>query len=464
MKTKSFNLFINCLYPIADFCAVFLAMIGSYQLYRFLDIGKQVSYTNQEQITACLIGALIAVAILQLFGAYKHESSLLNVDEIKSVSKGITACYLLFALILYFATIYLSRYTLALSYVISLVLLVSQRTLLYHLLPITAKFAGLNQKILIYGAGELGQALFRNIVNSPKRGITPVGFIDDDKDKLGQECSQSGFSCTKGIAVLGTGNDLLQLKEQYDVDEIWVAISNVDNAVLLQILNSIKKTGVKACFIPNLYKVFVHNLSITTIGDLPLVEEVGEKQSAYLIFKKYFDFAAACAFILLSWPLFFLVMLLIKLDSKGRAIFKHERVGKNGQRFQVYKFRTMYMETDPSAPSPKSHDDPRITRVGHFLRRTSLDELPQVFNILKGEMSLVGPRPEMPFIVESYNDLQRERLKLTPGLTGMWQLSGDRQKAIHENMDYDLYYIRHVSFFLDIAILIETFIFAFRGI
>ena len=464
MKTKSFNLFINLLYPIADFCAVFFAMIGSYRLYRFLNIGKQVSYTNQEQVTACLIGALIAVAILQLFGAYKHESSLLNVDEIKSVSKGITVCYLLFALILYFATIYLSRYTLVLSYIISLILLVSLRTLLYHLLPITAKFAGLNQKILIYGAGELGQALFRNIVNSPKRGITPVGFIDDDESKLGQECSQSGFSCTKGIAVLGTGSDLVQLKDQYGVDEVWVAISNVDNAVLLQILNSIKKTGVKACFIPNLYKVFVHNLSITTIGDLPLVEEVGEKQSAYLVFKKYFDFIVAFTFILIFWPLFLLIMLLIKLDSKGKTIFKHERVGKNGKVFQVYKFRTMHMETDPLAPSPKSHDDPRITRVGRFLRRTSLDELPQVFNILKGDMSLVGPRPEMPFIVDSYNEVQRERLKLTPGLTGMWQLSGDRQKAIHENMDYDLYYIRHVSFFLDIAILIETFIFAFRGI
>jgi lipopolysaccharide/colanic/teichoic acid biosynthesis glycosyltransferase len=102
--------------------------------------------------------------------------------------------------------------------------------------------------------------------------------------------------------------------------------------------------------------------------------------------------------------------------------------------------------------------------LGVYLRKTSFDELPQIFNIIKGDMSFVGPRPEMPFIAAEYNELHRERLKVLPGITGLWQLSGDRKKAIHENMDYDLYYIRNMSFFLDIAILIETFLFAFRGI
>jgi lipopolysaccharide/colanic/teichoic acid biosynthesis glycosyltransferase len=210
--------------------------------------------------------------------------------------------------------------------------------------------------------------------------------------------------------------------------------------------------------------VFVHNIVITTIGDLPLVRETGHKKGIYLFIKPYLDFILAALLIILLSPAFLLIMLLIRLNSEGPAIFKHERVGKDGRIFQVYKFRTMYKETPPSAPSPVSHDDPRITKVGRFLRKTSLDELPQLINILKGEMSFVGPRPEMPFIVETYNELQRKRLKMTPGITGMWQLSGDRRKAIHENMDYDLYYIRHVSFFLDVAILIETLIFAFRGI
>ena len=124
----------------------------------------------------------------------------------------------------------------------------------------------------------------------------------------------------------------------------------------------------------------------------------------------------------------------------------------------------MYTDAKPYEMNPIDISDPRVTRVGRFLRKISLDELPQIINVIKGNMSLVGPRPEMPFIVEKYNEIQRERLKVTPGITGLWQLSGDRKKAIHENLDYDLYYIRNVSFFLDLAILIETVFFAFRGI
>jgi len=124
----------------------------------------------------------------------------------------------------------------------------------------------------------------------------------------------------------------------------------------------------------------------------------------------------------------------------------------------------MTTESDPYAVNPTDQNDARVTRVGRFLRKTSLDELPQLFNVLKGHMSFVGPRQEMPFIVDSYNEIHRERLKVLPGITGLWQLSGDRKNAIHENMDYDLFYIRNMSFSLDIAILIETLIFAFRGI
>lgn len=127
-------------------------------------------------------------------------------------------------------------------------------------------------------------------------------------------------------------------------------------------------------------------------------------------------------------------------------------------------FSTVTAESDPYAVNPLDMNDSRITRVGRFLRKTSLDEMPQIINVLKGEMSFVGPRPEMPFIVDTYEEIHRERLKVLPGITGLWQLSGDRKRAIHENMDYDLYYIRNMSFFLDVAILLETCIFAFRGI
>jgi lipopolysaccharide/colanic/teichoic acid biosynthesis glycosyltransferase len=130
----------------------------------------------------------------------------------------------------------------------------------------------------------------------------------------------------------------------------------------------------------------------------------------------------------------------------------------------MYKFRTMRVDAPQYAHSPTSGRDPRITRIGAFLRRTSFDELPQLINVVQGHMSLVGPRPEMPFIVELYTELQRQRLWVKPGITGLWQISADRAHLIHENIQYDLYYIRNRSFFMDLAILLHTFAFAMRGI
>ncbi len=207
-------------------------------------------------------------------------------------------------------------------------------------------------------------------------------------------------------------------------------------------------------------------MKIESIGQIPAVkEEDGDDFGHfYLCIKRYFDLFLALVLLYLLCPLFAIIALAIKIESKGLVLFKQDRVGKDGEIFQIYKFRTMSVDTDPYAINPLSQKDPRITKVGRFLRKSSLDELPQIINVLKGNMSFVGPRPEMPFIVAEYNEIHEERLKVLPGITGLWQLSGDRKKAIHENMDYDLYYIRNVSFFLDLAILIKTLRFAFKGI
>jgi lipopolysaccharide/colanic/teichoic acid biosynthesis glycosyltransferase len=192
--------------------------------------------------------------------------------------------------------------------------------------------------------------------------------------------------------------------------------------------------------------------------------ERSTRRIAYELFKRLCDVAASLALLVLGAPLFALVAVLIKMDSPGPVWFRQERVGQNGQVFQMFKFRTMRLEASPYEYSPRASGDPRITRVGRFLRRTSLDELPQLVNVLQGKMSLVGPRPEMPFIVEQYSERHRQRLQVKPGLTGLWQLSGDRAFLIHENVEYDLYYIQHRSFFMDLAILLHTSVFAMRGI
>lgn len=462
VKRKAYDLIIRSIYPLVDFVTIAFAIMGSYKVYRILGLGKQVYYESFQIIPVSLLAGLVTVIILVNFGAYKRESSLLNMEEIKNVVKGISFSFLLFAVILVFGRFALSRYALVFSYFASVMFVVIERTIFYHL-PLTKTIKGLNTKILIYGAGELGQALFRSIVNSPKIGIVPVGFIDDDLDKSDRAYRSTGFSNTAySLPVLGTGDDVGKLTEQLDIDEICVAISNIDNETLTDILTLLKAENVKVSFVPNLYKVFVHKVNIQQIGQIPIVRE--EKDITIYFYKRYVDLFLAAVCICLLLPVFLIISLAIKINSKGPVFFKHDRVGKDGKVFQVYKFRSMYVDTNPYAVNPTSQDDDRITWIGGYLRKTSLDELPQIINVLKGEMSFVGPRPEMPFIVEEYHEMHRERLKVLPGITGLWQLSGDRKRAIHENMDYDLYYIRNASFFLDGAILIETLIFALRGI
>jgi lipopolysaccharide/colanic/teichoic acid biosynthesis glycosyltransferase len=179
--------------------------------------------------------------------------------------------------------------------------------------------------------------------------------------------------------------------------------------------------------------------------------------------KRVVDICVSSLLLVVFSPFLFLIGLMIRLGSPGPALFVQKRAGKNGELFNMYKFRSMYMGTPRYEVSPTQSIDPRITQLGRFLRRTSLDELPQLINVFVGDMSLVGPRPEMPFIVEHYSDQHRRRLQVIPGITGLWQLSVDRALPIHENIEYDLYYIRNRTFFMDVAILLHTLLFAVGG-
>jgi lipopolysaccharide/colanic/teichoic acid biosynthesis glycosyltransferase len=172
----------------------------------------------------------------------------------------------------------------------------------------------------------------------------------------------------------------------------------------------------------------------------------------------------AFVLIVLSAPLWAILACYICWDSDGPVFFRQTRVGRDGKPFELYKFRSMHVTAPRYDFHPTAGDDPRVTHAGRFLRRTSLDEVPQLINVLKGDMSLVGPRPEMPFIVERYNSQHRQRLEVIPGLTGLWQLSADRSFLIHENIQYDLYYIRDRNFFMDLAILLHTAVFAMKGV
>ncbi len=200
---------------------------------------------------------------------------------------------------------------------------------------------------------------------------------------------------------------------------------------------------------------------------VPAVEptrRIGDAKAsrAYALAKRASDIIASSVLLLLSAPLLILIGILVRLDSAGPVLFIQKRVGREGELFSIYKFRSMH----PGAPkyeiSPTTAHDPRVTRIGRLLRGTSLDELPQLVNVLLGNMSLVGPRPEMPFIVAGYDSWQLQRLQVLPGMTGLWQLSAARTSPIHDNLHYDLWYIENRTFSLDMVILVRT-LFALRG-
>jgi lipopolysaccharide/colanic/teichoic acid biosynthesis glycosyltransferase len=182
------------------------------------------------------------------------------------------------------------------------------------------------------------------------------------------------------------------------------------------------------------------------------------------ILKRGLDVIGSLVLLVMLFPLFILVTILIKIDSPGPVFFRHHRVGRGGNHFVLWKFRSMRTDVPEYEKSPRSVADDRLTRIGRLIRRLSVDELPQLINVIKGEMSLVGPRPEMPFIVARYRPVECERLITRPGITGLWQISPARAFPIHENLQYDLHYIRNQNFFLDCIIILRTITAVIHGV
>jgi lipopolysaccharide/colanic/teichoic acid biosynthesis glycosyltransferase len=178
--------------------------------------------------------------------------------------------------------------------------------------------------------------------------------------------------------------------------------------------------------------------------------------------KRIMDIIGSLIAIIITLPLWPIIMLLINYDTKGSILFKQNRIGLNGNEFEIYKFRTMFSEAPVYGPCPVDNNDSRVTKIGRWLRKTSLDELPQLFNILKGEMSLVGPRPEMAFQVKGYTSIEKQRWMVKPGLTGLWQITPHRNTEPYENPEFDQYYILNQSLTLDLVIMVMTCFFIFK--
>jgi exopolysaccharide biosynthesis polyprenyl glycosylphosphotransferase len=411
---------------------------------------------------ACWSTALI------LNGAYDPQRVLRWFNESVRVASAAVLATGLLAGALYLSYRETSRLQFIYFLIINLLLLLGHRAVL----RIADRMRGHGRanghiRILVLGAGDLGQRVAHVIHDHSRWGFELIGFLDDDKLKQGKE--------VEGVSVLEKIYAIREVVESHNIGEVWIALPVYAYDRINLVLHELERLPVRIKVIPDYFSLALVQARADVLGGIPIIglrEPVIEGFPR--IIKRVFDMVVGTTLLLLLSPLLLLIALAICLDSRGPALFKQQRVGENGRLFNMLKFRTMYVdaeerkhevlqETSNGEIIHKHKEDPRVTKVGHFLRRASLDELPQLLNVLKGEMSLVGPRPEMPWLVDRYQSWQRKRFAVPQGLTGWWQINGRSEKPMHLSTEDDLYYVYNYSLWLDIKILLKTPIAVIKG-
>jgi len=449
---------------LADFLAITLAFVVAAKLYggflSWVPLDRSIPDPERYLTLAAGFGAL-TLCVFWYRNLYRGRATVLNLWELESTVKGILlSAAFLFAALFFLELESYSRAVVLSAIGLAAVFVVLERRLVCAFLKSLHVNGGSPRRTLVYGCDDVGQLLMKKIVESPSVGATVIGYLDDFaplRTTVACRITQSDPVLYE-VPILGRLEDLEEVVERFEVDELLVAVRALDQERLQAIFDRSREHGISVGVVPNLADVRSDQLFVEDLSSIPVLRpRVPAGRRIHRMIKEAFDRVAALVLAILTAPLWGVIAALIRLDSPGPVLFGQERVGKNGKRFQVLKFRTMRGDTQPYASSPQGDDvDPRITRIGRFLRATGLDELPQLINVLKGEMSLVGPRPEMPHIVEKYNAVERQRLRVKPGITGLWQISPDRHAEIHENIHYDLYYVQQWSFLLDLMILMET--------
>lgn len=450
---------------LADFATVVLSFALGFALYTYSG-ARTVPYgLGQFLGLGALTGGLFLV-VFQSMRLYESKTSLLHVVETRRLLIGwALGSLILFSAIFFFRFFDISRLMIFVSLAVLFVLLLLERSLVYQWHLSERRKGHGSRPVVIYGAGVVGRHLYKRIYHSPGLGLQVLGFLDDDTSLWGKTVHMGDIRRKVENEVIGGLDSLPRLLKERGVGEVFVAIPNATYQRNLEIVQHCRELGLSVSVVPPTYGKQMHNIDVEDIGGIPILrEKETHPHFLYPFGKRCFDLAVSIFAMLLLSPLYAVLSLVVRLDSPGPVIFRQRRVGKDGIEFDFYKFRTMHVSSNPYATTPQSSQDPRITRFGRWLRRSSLDELPQFWNVLKGDMSLVGPRPEMPFIVKDYTEEQRERLRVKPGITGVWQISAVRGEPIHANLEYDLFYIEHRSLLLDLIVLIKTFVTAIRGI
>ena len=413
------------------------------------------------------LGQLLLLNILLIFTfaqvrVWRRKRGEFWVDELSRITYAVAAGIGLLSMIAFFVQpTPFSRLMYFWAFLAIVMLIGLARLLRRVLLTLLYQRGILADRVLVIGSGEVGRSLIRTLLARPDLGYQAVGYLHDG-------LSENNIGLGR-IPNLGTFVDLQKtLSERPQLHTIFIALPGEMHQQIAQLLQLCQRHGIRAQVVPDLLQLSMNRVEFNNMAGIPTlgVRDVGINRVQQTA-KRLLDLVLILLGGIPALLAMGMIALAIKLDSSGPIIYKAPRVGKNGRPFQMYKFRSMVVDADQhkdelkpynqaDGPLFKMKNDPRITRVGHFIRRSSLDELPQIYNVLLGQMSLVGPRPPLAEEVADYKPWHQQRLSVIGGITGLWQVSGRSDLTFDELCLLDIYYIENWSLALDIRILLQT--------
>jgi exopolysaccharide biosynthesis polyprenyl glycosylphosphotransferase len=439
--------------------AFLLAYYLRYRLQLFLQVDP--AFDNPPEVFLPFQVVLTALLLMafKIDGVYVLRRLSLWLDQMWRIARAtMMAMLLMIAITFFFQPFFYSRLIFLYAVVLIVLALGAGRFAWGVVISRLRKRGRGVARVLVVGAGEVGRTVIRNIMALPELGYRVVGVVDDRLD------------VTRNIGPIPALEGLYRIPyivTDQRVDEVIIALPWTEPQRILDIFQQCERIGVRARTVPDLFQLSLNRVDVEDLGGVPLIGlKAGAIHGTNRVVKRVMDLALGLIISIAALPLMGLLALAIKLDSPGPVIFKQRRVGLRGQEFVLYKFRSMRAGAEEEkeqlrdlnemdGPLFKMRADPRRTRLGRFLRKTSLDELPQLFNVLKGEMSLVGPRPHIASEVAQYQDWQRQVLEAPPGMAGLSQVSGRAQLSFDEQCLLDIYYIENWSPALDIKILLR---------
>lgn len=400
---------------------------------------------------------ILWVIVFLVASVYDPDRTYKLVDELQTVSLASLLASLLCAGLFFLTFREFSRWLFITFIFLNTVFLLGWRVIARVLWRLSRGPAA-DRRVLIVGAGDLGQRVGEMVGEYSWTGLSLIGYLDDWTEELAK----------KDLPLLGTIGEARHVVEQERVNDVVIALPQEAYGKVNDLILDMHDLPLHMRVVPDYYSLSLYQATVEDFAGVPMINlRDPALNDVQRLIKRIFDLLIGSVLMLFILPVLSVVALAIKLDSHGPIIFRQQRVGENGRLFGMYKFRSMIvgaesMQKEVSSIDEhgniiyKREDDPRVTRMGRVIRRTSLDELPQLLNVLKGDMSLVGPRPELPMMVGQYEPWQHKRFAVPQGMTGWWQINGRADKPLHLHTEDDIYYIQNYSLWMDIYILLKT--------